>query len=146
MVRKIQRSDKPEYMQLVRDFYAETDRIIPEDHIVSAYKEMMRGSNHLAAFVFINEGEKVGYALVSKTFSQKAGGGVWWIEELYVKPEYRGKGYATEFLTFLEANCPSYVKQLRIELDIDSETDGTVYDKLGFKAHEYCNMIRELNR
>lgn len=146
MVRKIQRSDKPVYMQLVRDFYQETDRIIPEDHIVSAYKEMMRGSNHLSAFLIISEGEKVGYALVSKSFSQRAGGAVWWIEELYVMPQHRGKGYATEFLTFLEANCPSYVKQLRVELAIDSETDGTVYDKLGFKAYDYCNMIREINR
>lgn len=146
MIRKIQRSDKPVYIQMVQDFYKETKITVPEKHITDTYREMMHCNRFLSAFVFITEGETVGYALVSKTFSQKEGGNIWRIEELYVRPEHRKKGIATEFITFLEANCPESVKQLRIELSSDSKIKGSIYDKLGFKEYGFCNLIRVLNK
>ncbi len=146
MIRKIQRSDKPVYMQLVRAFYEETELTVPEKHIIDTYKEMMRGSRYLSAFVIITEGETVGYALVSKTYSQKEGGNIWRIEELYVLPEHRNKGLAMEFFSFLEANCPDTVKQFRIELAPDSQTEGSIYDKLDFKEYAFCHLVRVLKK
>ncbi|MBR3866109.1 MAG: GNAT family N-acetyltransferase [Clostridia bacterium] len=142
MVRKIQRSDKLVYTQLVRAFYEETGLTVPEKHITDTYKEMMRGSRYLSAFVIINDGETVGYALVSKTYSQREGGNIWRVEELYVLPEHRNKGLAMEFFSFLEANCPDTVKQLRVELAPDSEIEGSLYDKLGFKEYDFCQLIK----
>ena len=48
-------------------------------------------------------GSKIaGYGLIAKTFSQEAGGMVYWLEELYILEEYRSKGLGSEYFRYME--------------------------------------------
>ena len=51
----------------------------------------------------VEEGEKVGFALFFHNFSTFLGRAGIYLEDLYVKPEYRGKGYGKALLQKLAA-------------------------------------------
>ena len=58
---------------------------------------MMRSDVYVDGFLLQSDsGETMGYALVSKTFSQEPGGRAIWVEELSVLPEFRGQGLGSE--------------------------------------------------
>ncbi len=74
-------------------------------HEVVATKELLEREifeNKHAFVVFVLEEEKeIGFALFFKNFSTFLGKAGLYLEDLYIKPEYRGKGYGSEVFTFL---------------------------------------------
>ena len=96
--------DEGEYLRLSKLFYA-TDAVLsplPEEFHKNIFKEICRSSAYLEAFLFSFAGEIAGYGLVSKRFSTEAGGLECWVEDLFVLPEFRGKGIGGAFLDFVK--------------------------------------------
>jgi GNAT superfamily N-acetyltransferase len=73
---------------------------------VTATEEILRESlfgEHAAAqtlFVFV-EGESVAYAVYFFTFSTMIGKRGLWLDDVYVNPEFRGRGIATALMAYL---------------------------------------------
>ena len=88
---------------------------------------------------FEEDGAPCGFALLSKTFSQEAGGVSVTIEEIYIDEVFRGKGLATAFFDYLKA-LPG-IARLRIEVEDDNEGAKRLYRRMGFELLPYLQMV-----
>ncbi|MCQ4925515.1 GNAT family N-acetyltransferase [Tissierella carlieri] len=101
-------------VKLILDFIKELADYEKLLHEVVATEEILMDSLFIrkAAEVIIGEhdGEPVGFALFFHNFSTFLGRPGIYLEDLYIRPEMRGKGYGKIFLSFLaklaiERNC-----------------------------------------
>lgn len=141
--RLICETDREAYLDMVRAFYA-TDAVIrpiPHAHAEATFAELLRDDTYAVAYILEHEGATAGYALLAKTFSQEAGGLTVWVEELYVKEAYRGKGLGSEFLKALVAHPPAGTKRIRLEVEKENEAAVRLYRTLGFDWLAYDQMV-----
>ena len=93
---------------------------------------------YLEGYVFIEEGEVIGYGMLAKSFSTEFGKPCIWIEDIYLKPQYCNKGYGTKFLCFAEEKYPDAI--LRLEAEEENERAVHVYKKFGFEELPYMEL------
>lgn len=146
MIRKIRKEDRPLYLAMAQRFYASDAvyRNVPACHFSDTFDELMRSEEYAACYMMEYEGCVAGYALLAKAFSQEAGGMVIWIEELYVMPEYRGRGLGHEFFAYLKDHLCGGVKRIRLEVEDDNTKAISLYRRMGLKDLPYSQMIRDL--
>ena len=93
---------------------------------------------YLEGYVFEQQGRVVGYAMVAKSFSTEFGKPCIWIEDLYLQPQFRHKGYGKAFFTFLDGKYPHALK--RLEMEPENENAKALYEKAGFTVLPYTEM------
>src|SRR6185436_7167063 len=101
-IRTTTEADIPVILQLIRDL-AEYERA--PDAVVATeagLREVLFGSKRSAEVLLALEvGEPVGFALFFHNFSTWLGRPGLYLEDLFVKPEFRGKGYGRALLVHL---------------------------------------------
>ena len=142
MIRKIEARDREFYIEAAKALYS-SDAVmhsIPDANFEKTFDELMRSDEYAFCFILESGGIPAGYALMSRTFSQEAGGMVVWIEELYILPRYRGRGLAGEFFNELFALYPA----ARYRLEVEWENKGAIrlYERLGFRRLPYGQMMK----
>ena len=90
-----------------------------------------------------HDGDTAGYGLISKTYSQEAGGYVYWLEELYILERFRSKGLGAEFIKYLEATKEPGVTRLRLEVEEENTRAIALYKKLGYQTLNYIQMVKD---
>lgn len=146
MIRLIQQKDKDEYIQMATDFY-ESDAVchnIDKQNILNAFDEYLNNSPYTECYILEEENKIIGYGMIAKTFSQEAGGIVVWIEELYLKQEYRSLGKGSQFFEFIYNKYKDNVKRIRLEVEKDNKRALKLYKKIGYEPLEYKQMIMDL--
>ena len=78
--------------------------------------------------------------MIAKSYSTEAGGHCVWIEDIYVLPEFRGKGLGTAFLKFVQNQFPKAVR-IRLEAEPENEKAMSVYRAAGFTELGYTQLI-----
>ena len=145
MIRKMRSEDKKTYMEMAREFY-HSDAVlhpVPDTYFERTADEALRSDVYAEIFLFECENEAAGYGLIAKTYSQEAGGMVWWIEEVYVREAFRSKGIGREFFAYLDKVKGSTVTRMRLEVEEDNTRAVALYKKLGYKPLEYAQMIKD---
>lgn len=143
MIRRVGREDKEIFCALVDEFY-HTDAVlypIPIEYIQTTFEEITTSEVYAEGYLFEFESEVAGYALISKSFSQEAGGRVIWLEEVYIRPRFQGKGIGKEFFDFIEKKHE--LKRLRLEVEYNNERAIKLYEGLGYAALDYKQMVKE---
>jgi diamine N-acetyltransferase len=81
------------------------------------------------------EENAVGYVVLTFGFSLEYGGIDAFVDELFIKPEFRGQGFASRTLEFLALECQQLnVTALHLEVNADNHTAKSLYAKLGFES------------
>lgn len=147
MIRPININDRDTFIRFADMFY-HTDAVshaIPIEHHKNSFDFMLQGSDYMFAYMLqLDDDTSVGYALLSKMYSNEAGGFVLWLEEFFILPEYRGRGLGTEFLNFFKAISKDYAR-VRLELEPDNVRAKRLYSAMGFTPLEYSQMIIDIN-
>ena len=146
MFREIREEDRAVYYDFVDKFY-HSDAVnapVPAKNYEVTFNEMLRSDAYLKGYMFEEDGVPCGFALLSKTFSQEAGGLSVTIEEIYLEPAYRGKGMGTGFFGFLKREIPAM--RFRIEVEDDNEGAKRLYERMGFELLPYLQMVIDKQR
>ena len=77
--------------------------------------------------------------MMSKTFSQEAGGVSVTVEEIYIEEEYRNRGIGTQFFEYMKENVKA--ARYRIEVEPDNEKAKALYERMGFEVLPYVQMV-----
>ena len=139
IIRKIKKEDKNVYTEMARDFYSSPAVLdnVPEKNFTETFEAFLGGNPYGDAFIIEADGVTVGYGVLAYTWSQEAGGRVVWIEEIYIKEEYRSRGYGSRFVRYVLDEIPA--KRYRLETEPDNEKAAALYRRLGFEFFEYVN-------
>lgn len=96
--RKAERKDVPLILRFIKEL-ADYEKMLDEVVADKATLETWIFDKQKAEVIFALEGEKeVGFALFFHNFSTFLGRAGIYLEDLYVRPEYRGKGYGKAIL------------------------------------------------
>ena len=131
MFRRITENDWELYRHYVDVFY-HTDVVnapVPEENYRATFDEMLRSDAYVKGYIFECDATPCGFVLLSKTFSQEAGGVSVTIEEIYIDPEYRSRG-------------------LRLRLEVEDYNEGAkrLYERMGFELLPYLQMVIDKQR
>ncbi len=143
MIRKMTKADRAAYIHMARDFYRSPAVLhpVPDAHFERAFDEMMRSEDYMLGLVFEWEGALAGYALLCKTYSQEAGGLAVWVDELYVRPAFRGRGLGRAFFQALPELLPA--ARYRLEIEPDNLRAQKLYRAMGFEPLPYAQMVMD---
>lgn len=142
-IRPVREADRETFLTMSREFYG-SDAVlhpIPEAYHTATFEELIGSERYLKCLFFEAEGAAVGYALLNFTFNHEAGGRVTWVEELYVRPAFQGRGCARQFFAWLEEHFPA--ARYRLEVEPENERAMALYRRVGFKPLPYAQMIRD---
>ena len=144
-IRKLKESEKTIVLSMMKVFYASDALLVhPEDAVLEKMlTDALADGPLLTGYGFEVEGVLAGYGMVTRSYSTERGGICVWIEDIYIKPEYRGQGIGAAFLQFVEAQNPGAVR-LRLEAEPENEMAMHVYQKAGFRVLDYTQLVKEL--
>ena len=146
MFRGITEADREMYYRYADIFY-HTDVVnapVPTENYRVTLDEMMRSDTYVTGYIFEDGGEPCGFVLLSRTFSQEAGGLSVTIEEIYIDPEHRSKGLATEFFEWLKSD--KSIMRLRLEVEDHNKGAMRLYERMGFELLPYLQMVIDRQR
>ncbi|MBQ2980544.1 MAG: GNAT family N-acetyltransferase [Lachnospiraceae bacterium] len=142
IIRNMTEADRVEVGKMMEVFYASPAVLsngsaeIFENDIENCVNECP----YLEGYIFEEENVIKGYAMVAKSFSTEFGKPCIWIEDLYVKDEFRGQGIGTIFFEFIGKKYEGYVQ--RLEVEEENKRALGVYKKCGFEELPYMEMKR----
>ena len=93
---------------------------------------------YVEGYVFCDGEEIQGYGMIAKSYSTEFGKNCIWIEDIYVKPHYRGAGIGTGFLNFIGEKYSDCL--LRLEAEQDNIYALRVYENCGFSVLPYVEL------
>lgn len=145
-IRKLQKADFDEVLSMMLVFYASDALLVhPGEGVLrKTLTDALADTPYLEAFGFEEDGVLAGYGMVAMSYSTEAGGLCAWIEDIYIRPQYRKKGFGTSFLTFVKERYTGRVARIRLEAEPENQQAMSVYRKAGFEILGYTQLVREL--
>ncbi len=145
-IKKMEQRDTNEVYEMMRDFYDSPAILhdVSEEVLRRDIDACTSDNPYMEGLVFRAHGGIAGYAMLAKSFSTEFGGICIWIEDLYMKPEYRGGGIGTQFFGYLEKTYQGKAVLLKLEVERGNTWAIEVYKKCGYRELPYMEMIKEL--
>ena len=102
------------------------------------------GTYFLAYDIDNPEDGPIGSMMITTEWSDWNNAEYYWLQSVYVKPEYRRRGVFTQMVKWLEKNVKyKDVKSLRLYVDKGNEAAKKCYKKLGI-SHCHYNMYEKV--
>ena len=145
-IRKMQRADKSAVIDMMRTFYhspavsTNGSEEIYERNVENCLKE----NPYLEGYVFEVDGQPRGYSLIAKSYATEYGRQCVWIEDIYIKPSFRGQGFGTGFLRYVEDRYRDWAVRLRLEAEEENEKAMQVYRNAGFETLGYVQLVKKI--
>ena len=139
-IRGMEEKDRSRVLEMMRVFYASPAVLSngSQEIFEADINACLGDSPYLEGYIFENAEEIQGYAMVAKSFSTEFGKPCIWIEDLYVKNEYRGLGIGSHFLGYIESKYPDSI--FRLEVEEENDRAVRVYRKCGYEEIPYMEM------
>jgi ribosomal protein S18 acetylase RimI-like enzyme len=120
---------------MVNDFWAFEQISNSSENALRVWQNAWLHPEFVRGWLLEFESQTVGYVVLTFGFSLEYGGLDAYVDELFVKPEFRGRGFASQALGFLTLECQKLnVVALHLEVDVNNHSAKALYAKLGFKS------------
>lgn len=98
-------------------------------------------------FTFDEEGQEAGYLMLAYGYSFEFGGRIGFIDELYIKPSFRGKGVGKTVLQQLKSQMENLgLASLRLEVEQYNKHAIGLYESEGFEVHQTRHLMTYLGK
>lgn len=140
IIQEMKKEHTDEVFQMMKVFYSSpaVSTNGSDEIFMSDIQNCLNDNPFLEGYVFAEQDKIMGYAMAAKSFSTEFGKPCVWIEDIYIKPDYRGKGIGSQFLDYIEQKYRDSI--LRLEVEEDNTAAVHVYKKSGFDVLPYMEM------
>ena len=127
---------KSEIYSLVLEFYGLTTDDPHSEKLSSTLAELLTHPKYGAVFLIKKESDFVGYAILCFGFSLMYGGRDAFIDELFIREDFRNKKIGSEVIDYLcKYARTTGIKALHIEVKEKHKEAGRLYERKGFSVH-----------
>ena len=142
-IRQMVESDRAAVMDMMQTFYSSPAVLTngSAEIFEADIDACVSDSPYAEGYVFEDGGEIIGYGMLAKSFSTEFGKPCIWIEDLYIKKPYRGRGIGSAFFNMISEKYPNHL--FRLEAEEENERAIAVYKKNGFEVLPYLEMKKE---
>lgn len=143
-VKEMRSEDREQVLPMVHGFYHSdaVEHAVDERIIQKTFQDAVSEDPALRGVTLWAEDEMIGFAYLTTFYACEVCGLTVMIEELYLKDEYRGKGYGTAFFEWLFEEYHHAVR-FRMEVSDDNEQAIRLYQRLGFSFMNYGQMKKD---
>ena len=141
--RDITSADRDIVIPMVVDFYHAdaVDHEVPVEIMERAFAAAADPAEPLLRGVLVCDGEDVvGYVYLTFCYSAEVGGRCLFIEEIFLKEQFRGRGYGREIMVWMEGEYPEF-RRFRLEVTQVNQQAIRLYEKSGYKYLRYDQMV-----
>jgi ribosomal protein S18 acetylase RimI-like enzyme len=124
-----------QYKMALESENLELDRVV----LTKGVKNAVIDPNKASVYVAQENGTIIGSLMITLEWSDWRNGWVWWIQSLYVLPEYRQKGVFKQMYNYLQEVVKGRddVKGIRLYVDQSNFRAQKVYQAIGMCGEHY---------
>lgn len=146
IIRDLELKDREEVFKMMRLFY-NSDAVLytaPDEILYKDIDDCLSDLPFIEGYVFEEEGKLFGYSMVAKSYTTEYGGLLIFIEDLYIKENYRGLGIGSSFFHFIEEKYKGQAVRYKLEVEEENQSAIAVYKKRGYEKLGYFIMSKEV--
>jgi len=141
--RRAEESDLATLLQFIREYYAFDGHAFNEERTPLALVALLRDPNLGRVWLILDDSVPVGYVVLCFGYSLEWLGRDAFIDEFFLREEFRNRGWGRKTLAFVEVAARSCnIRTLHLEVVRQNEAALKVYRKLGFREHESTFMSK----
>ncbi len=143
-IRKATSKDKSLFCTMAEEFYhlPAVLHAIDSKNFATTFQAFLEKSPFIDIYFAEENSVPVGYLLLSVTWSNEAGGICVWLEEIYIKEAFQGRGFGSQMIQFVKDSYPNAAR-FRLEISPDNLQAKKLYQRHGFEVLNYQQMICE---
>ena len=130
----------------------QVDMAMESEGLVLDYERVCRGVRAVLDdeakgryVIALLDGKVVACLMITREWSDWNCCWYWWMQSVYVLPEYRGRGiYKAMYNKVLDLAKAEGISQIRLYVDKENSTAQAVYQKLGMAECHYCLYEKEV--
>jgi GNAT superfamily N-acetyltransferase len=139
-------SDAELLVELMREFYAFEHLAFDEGAARPALGQILRDRGLGVVHLIRAGGEAAGYLVVTFGFSLEFGGRDAFVDELFLRENFRGRGIGRASLELAEAVCREEgIGALHLEVDRVNTRAQVIYRQAGFRDHDRYLLTKWLS-
>ena len=132
----LQKSQIDSIVSMMQDFYAIDNYPIHVEESKQLFETFIANSNLGKAWLIYKGEEVIGYVILTFIFSFEYKGILAFLDELYIKKEYQGKGFGKQAVQFVQQESSQLnVKMLYLEVEQHNENAQKLYLAHDFEVH-----------
>jgi ribosomal protein S18 acetylase RimI-like enzyme len=133
-VRAAQSVDIPQLVELMTEFYAEAGYTLLPEPAARTFAYLLGDPKLGQVWILEYDSLAAGYIVLTVCFSMEYGGLRGFVDDLFVRESYRGRGLARAALEEVRRTCEVLgVRALHVEVGPENDAARGVYRRSGFK-------------
>lgn len=130
-------------LELMREYYALDGLPFDKTAARRVLGQILQNDSFGQVWLIKEEEKTAGYAVLALGFSLEFLGRDAFIDEIYLRSDFREKGFGKQTLRFLEEQCRKLgVRALHLEVERENKAAHAVYQKNGFADHDRFLMTK----
>jgi GNAT superfamily N-acetyltransferase len=145
LVRPAQLSDLTMLGTMMIAFYAEADFSLGHEAATRTFEQLIRSPERGRVWILDCDGSPVGFIVLTVAYAMEYGGLRGFVDDFYVRPQFRRRGLGTKALAFVKAHClATGVRALFVQAGADNDEAQRVYKRAGFTDTGHQLLVQPL--
>jgi ribosomal protein S18 acetylase RimI-like enzyme len=140
----IKQKDYPELAEMIFSLYWEDDdgEEMDSTKIEDTFFALTNDPEKGRILMIKTDNSIIGYAILVFCWNIEYGGKILIIDDLYIKPQWRNKGLASQFFYYLTKEYKSKVVALKLEVSPSNSDAQRLYIRNGFTTAHNIHMMK----
>ncbi len=145
LIRCAQLSDVAMLATMMIEFYAEADFALSREAAQRAFEQLIRSAERGRVWILECNATPAGFVVLTVAYAMEYGGLRGFVDDLYVRPQFRQRGLGAEALAVVKAQCVATgVRALFVQTGTDNDGAQRVYKRAGFTDTGHQLLVQAL--